>query len=170
MSDRITDDPEFTPPPRVSTGASITTVVARWAGGKRYEIGRASGGPTVTIDTEAGPGPVDTLLGALAACSAMDVEAYLAKRRTPVETLEVVVEGERRAQAPRRLTAALLEFRVGGASIEPEHAERAVRLAVEQYCSVATSLAGDVVLSTRVVLNGRALGPARRAQLVEARA
>jgi uncharacterized OsmC-like protein len=57
---------------------------------------------------------------------------------------------------------ALLDFHIEGVSIEPEHAKRAVRLAVESYCSVASSLAPDIVLETSVVLNGASLGEPER--------
>ena len=59
-----------------------------------------------TPPAEAGLGPVDTMLGALAACSAIDVVDYLAKRRTPAARLDVRVDAERRPTAPRRLCCA----------------------------------------------------------------
>lgn len=103
---------------------------------------------------EVGTGPVDTLLGALGACAAIDVELYLAKRRTPPTRLVVSVHAERRAEVPRRVLRARLEFEIDGAEIEPEHAERAVDLAIDQYCSVAASLAEDLTLEHSVILNG----------------
>src|SRR5688500_19860560 len=73
-----------------------TTVHATWRGDRRYEIGRP-GGPAVTIDAagQAGLGPVDTLLGALPACSALDVLEFLATRRTPAPRVDVPVDPER---------------------------------------------------------------------------
>jgi putative redox protein len=111
----------------------------------------------VAIDAagEAGLGPVDTMLGALAACSAIDVVDYLAKRRTPAQGLEVRVDAERRATPPRRVLAARLEFRIDGAGIEPAHAERAIALSIRTYCSVSASMAPDLGLDTVLVLNGR---------------
>lgn len=148
-----------------SSPPTNTTVVATWRGGRRYDVARP-GGPATTIDGagEAGTGPVDTLLGALAACSAIDVEAYLAKRRTPPERMTVTVRAERRAELPRRVLSAHLEFAIDGAGVEPAHAERAVALAVDRYCSVAASLASDIVIGRDVVVNGVRVAPGGEAR------
>lgn len=132
-----------------------TTVTATWRSGHAFDVHGTTGAPIV-IDAHKveGMGPVDTLLGALAACTAVDLLDILAKRRTPVERLEIVVNAERRGKAPKRLMRAELEYRITGSSIDAVHAERAIQLSVEKYCSVATSLASDVELSSVLVLNG----------------
>jgi uncharacterized OsmC-like protein len=91
-----------------------TTVYATWRGERRYEIGRP-GGPAVTIDAagQQGLGPVDTMLGALAACAAID-----------------------------------------GEGVDVAHTERAIALSFQSYCSISHSLAPDVRLESRLVLNG----------------
>jgi putative redox protein len=94
------------------------------------------------------------LLSALATCSAVDVVDILGKRRTPVERFVVDVEGHRRNDTPRRFEHITLTFRIDGAAIERVHAERAIQLAFEKYCSVAASLAPDIVVETILVLNG----------------
>jgi putative redox protein len=128
---------------------------AAWAGGQRFDAGRP-GRRTIRIDGsgETGPGPVDSLLSALAACAGTDVTEILAKRRTPVERLEIEVTGRRVAGVPRRLEHLSLRFEIRGAGIERVHAERAVELAVTKYCSVRDSLARDIPLEWTVVLNG----------------
>ncbi|MEO5817117.1 MAG: OsmC family protein [Gemmatimonadaceae bacterium] len=131
------------------------SVRANWRGEQKYEISR-EGAPSITIDGNrvAGPGPVEALLGALAGCASMDVIEYLAKRRTPAKELEIVVDGVRRGSAPRRLLSARLTFHLSGDGIEAHHAERAIALTIETYCSVASSLASDVVVETQLILNG----------------
>ena len=57
-------------------------------------------------------------------------------------------------QPPRRFVHIALTFVVDGAGIERVHAERAVRLAFEKYCSVSASLAPDIEIDATVVLNG----------------
>lgn len=133
-----------------------TTVHATWRGDRRYVIGRP-GGPSVTIDAagQEGLGPVDTMLGALAACSAIDVVAYLAKRRTPATRLDVRVDAVRRPVAPRRVLQATLEFAIDGDGIDVAHAERAIALSFQSYCSISHTLAPDVRLESRLVLNGQ---------------
>jgi putative redox protein len=45
-----------------------------------------------------------------------------------------------------------LIYRIGGAGIERIHAERAVQLAVEKYCSVRDSIRPDVPVEWKVEL------------------
>ena len=133
----------------------VQVVRAVWDGGHRFDTGRV-GGPTARIDGsgETGQTPPDALLSALATCSAIDVVDVLAKRRTPVEALSIDTTFTRRSEAPRRFEHAVLTFRVDGAGIERVHVERALQLAFEKYCSVAASLASDLVVETSVTLNG----------------
>lgn len=125
----------------------------KWAGDHNFDVGRP-GRPTVRIDGDGmtGPSPVDGLLGALAACVAVDIVDILAKRRTPVESLEIDVVGQRVDTIPRRLEHVTLNVRVGGAGIERVHAERAVELAVTKYCSVRDSLRPDVPVEWTIEL------------------
>lgn len=121
-----------------------------WEGGKRYR-GGAPGGATLLVDgdRQAAPSPVDALLVALGACSAIDVVEILEKRRTPATRLSVRIEFSRAAEPPRRVTAARLVYSVATAS-ERHHVERAVALSFEKYCSVSTSLAPDTRLEWEV--------------------
>ncbi|HEU4585124.1 MAG TPA: OsmC family protein [Gemmatimonadaceae bacterium] len=130
------------------------TIVAQWHGGHRFDIGR-EGGPVVRVDGDAttGPSPVDTLLGALASCAAVDVVDILAKRRTPVATLEVRAEARRANGVPRRLTYVRLAFRITGEGIERHHAERAIELAINKYCSVRDSLDPNLPIEWTLALN-----------------
>ncbi|CAN5886021.1 hypothetical protein BH11GEM1_BH11GEM1_13650 [soil metagenome] len=135
--------------------AGADSVRVSWRGDKRYSVSRA-GAPPITLDgaREAGPGPVEILLAALAACSAIDVIDYLAKRRTPAETLDIAVEGVRNATAPRRVLSVWLVFELSGPAIGADDAERGVALAVGTYCSVVATLSPDVRVVSRLVLNG----------------
>jgi len=134
---------------------------AEWKGGYEFDVGRGDGVPTLRLDgnRKAGQSPVDALLSALAACAGIDVVDILAKRRTPVETLTVEASGTRREQPPRRFERITLTFEITGAGIERVHAERAVQLAFEKYCSVAATLAPDIQVETVVVLNGERGAP-----------
>ena len=129
-------------------------VKVTWAGGERFDTGRP-GGPTARIDGtgETGQGPVDTLVSALASCAAIDVVEILAKRRTPVQTLSVDVLGERVDGVPRRLRHVTLDFHITGDGIERGHAERAIDLAINKYCSVRDSLANDIPVEWKLTLD-----------------
>jgi putative redox protein len=130
-------------------------VTVTWQGEGRFDTGR-SGGPTARIDSsgETGQSPVDALLSALGTCTSVDVVEILKKRRTPVESLGVEVVGTRVESIPRRLQHVLLRFRIAGAGIEREHAERAIDLAVNKYCSVRDSLATDIGVEWTLDLEG----------------
>lgn len=127
----------------------------QWAGEKRFDGGR-TGGPVHRIDAggTTGPGPVDALLHALAACSSVDLLEILGKRRTPVESLTVDVTGDRADATPARLTRIGLHFTIVGAGIERVHAERAAELAVTKYCSVRDSLDPAIPIEITVTVNG----------------
>lgn len=120
----------------------VNNVVVRWDGEHRFDAGRLGSQQTIRIDADAttGPGPVDTLLSALAACTGVDVVDILEKRRTPVQGLTIEVAGERASSVPARLVRIHITYKMRGAGIERVHAERAIELAVTKYCSVRDSL------------------------------
>jgi putative redox protein len=131
-------------------------VIVRWTGDEVFESGRP-GGPTLRVDGhgKVAQSPVDVLLTALATCSSIDVVGILAKRRTPVQSLEVDVVGERaNDRVPRKVIRIVLTYRIAGAGIEREHAERAIELAVNKYCSVRDSLDPKIPVETRLELKG----------------
>ena len=142
---------------RVS-GTIPAAVRIDWVREGEFDAGRADG-PKIHLDSSAksGPGLVDTLLCALGGCVSTDVVDILAKRRTPVESLYVDLRAERVDAVPRRLARATLNFHITGAGIERIHAERAIDLAVNKYCSVRDSLRTDIPVDWTLELNG--VGP-----------
>ena len=136
-------------------GRPPTHVQMHWDGERRFDVSRP-GGPTARVDVSGatGPGPVDTLLGALASCVSVDVLEILAKRRTPVASLDVDVLGARADAVPAPVTAVDLAFRITGEGIERAHAERAVELAITKYCSVRDSLDPDMPVRFTLELSG----------------
>ena len=83
--------------------------------------------------------PMELLLSAIASCSAMDVVAILRKQREPLESLRIEIEGDRKDATPAPFTAVRLVF-VANAQVDAHKLERAVKLAVEKYCSVGATL------------------------------
>jgi putative redox protein len=80
----------------------------------------------------------------------VDVVEILAKRRTPVESLEIDVVGERVDTTPRRYKYITLNFHIKGKGIEKEQALRAIELAATKYCSVRDSLRSDISVAWTV--------------------
>jgi putative redox protein len=116
-------------------------VAVTWNGGHRFTGGRPAG-PQIHVDADAvvGPGPVDTVLIALASCTSYDIVEILAKRRTPVESLDIDVKGDRADHVPAKLTRIELTYTIKGDGIDRSVAERAISLAINRYCSVRDSL------------------------------
>lgn len=131
-------------------------IVATWAGDERFDAG-LPGKQTFRMDgtRQDGPSPVDALLCALASCSGIDVASILAKRRTPVESMSITAVGDRATTVPPRITKIVLEFKIKGAGIEREHAERAIELAVNKYCSVRDTLDPQMPVSWTLELDAR---------------
>ncbi|HEX3868578.1 MAG TPA: OsmC family protein [Gemmatimonadaceae bacterium] len=149
-----------------SDTAAPAKVVSRsqavWRGAHLFDAGPPGRTHRIDADAKEAPGPVETLLNALATCSGTDVVDIIGKRKTPVEALTIAVTADRRAEYPRRVQALDIEFRIDGPGIEREHAERAIQLSFEKYCTVAASLAPDISARTRLTLNGETFPPVKQ--------
>jgi putative redox protein len=133
----------------------FSTIQLTWAGDRRFDTGRP-GGPTLRLDGDGvtGQSPVDAVMSALAACTAVDVVDILAKRRTPLSALSIDAIGTRADTTPKRIVAAELTYHLTGEGIDRSHAERAIELAITKYCSVRESLDPALPIHYRAVLNG----------------
>lgn len=132
---------------------SSSEVVLRWRGDGLVFTGGVEGGPQVTLDSDgkAGPSPTQTLLLSLAGCMGVDVRMILEKSRVPLESLEVVVEGDRAPEPPRFFHTVRLTYRVRGpADADQAKLERAVQLSRDTYCSVLHTLRPDLSLDVRI--------------------
>jgi putative redox protein len=141
------------------TPAKPSQIHVEWVGGHRFDAGRPNG-PMARIDGdgETGQSPPEALLSALATCVSYDVIDILAKQRTPLESLEIDIVGERVDTIPRRYKHITLNFRLGGKAIEKDQALRAIELSATKYCSVRDSLRSDLVVEWTVELSGESVG------------
>jgi len=131
------------------------TVALAWTGAALKFRGSRNGRPGILIDSDgaAGPSPVESLVLALASCMAVDVLDISQKMRVPITGLSVVVEADRRADPPRRLTAVRQTFTTTGVSAADEvKVTRAIDLSREKYCSVLHSLREDIAMSFELEL------------------
>lgn len=129
-----------------------SSVRLRWTGGLTF-VGGADGGPEITTASggEEGPSPTQLLLTSLAGCMGIDVCDILAKSRVAVDALEVVVEGDRAPEPPRRFTSIRLTYHVRGPSEKDRpKLERAVQLSRDKYCSVLHTLRPDLDFEVRI--------------------
>jgi putative redox protein len=99
-------------------------------------------------DARQGPSPIETVLGNLAACTAMDVASILRKKRQEARGYQVAVTGERADDHPRVYTRIVVEHRVVG-DVEPEALRRSIELSATKYCPVNAMLARGVEIEHR---------------------
>ncbi len=116
-------------------------VGVQWKGGWRFSAAKA-GTPPILMDGHSadGPTPPETLIGALAACTGIDVVEILTKRKTPPASVDIDVTAERATTSPRRIMKVHLGYRIVGVGIDRAQAERAIELATTKYCTVRDSL------------------------------
>ncbi|MFN7945504.1 MAG: OsmC family protein [Blastocatellia bacterium] len=124
---------------------SDVTAKLIWNGGLKFSGINASGLETAMDgDRQAGASPMDLLLEALGACSAIDVVIVMEKQRTPMTKFEVSLEADRHSPEPRYYTSVTMRFDAWGDELRPEKIERAISLSLAKYCSVFHSLRKDL--------------------------
>lgn len=91
-----------------------------------------------------GVGPMESVLMAAAACSAIDIELILKKMKQDYSEIEVEVEAERATdETPAVFKKIHLHYIVSG-NVKKEKLDRAVELSVKSYCSVLKMLEKSV--------------------------
>ncbi len=127
-----------------------TSTVVQWAGGQRY-LGIDSTKHSI-IMSSAGEGigvkPSETLLLSLAACTAHDVVEILAKKRMPLNSLEIITSAEQDPNPPWPFRKIHLKYRVSGPGLTDKAVEQAILLSEEKYCSVAATIRGVAEITT----------------------
>jgi len=113
----------------------------------------------MTLDThpehggrDTAPTPMETLLLALAGCTAMDVIPILQKMRAPLVDFRVRVTAERATVHPKVLTAVHLRYETSGPGLQVEQVEKAARLSQEKYCSISAMLRPVLRLTYKVAV------------------
>lgn len=102
----------------------------------------SSGHPLDFDDRQSNTGgsPVETVLSALAACSAMDVVSILAKKRQAVTGYWVDVVGLQRDEYPQVYTEVFVTHEVEGRDLSEAAIRRAIELSATKYCPVSAML------------------------------
>jgi len=117
-------------------------------------LGGGEGGEPVLFDGKGvkGPGPMDTLLLAVAGCMAVDVQVILERSRVPLKTMEVAIEGYRAPTHPKRYTRIGITYSLNGPEEKDESkVQRAIDLSREKFCSVLHSLRPDIEVEIAVL-------------------
>jgi putative redox protein len=127
----------------------MSSASVQWIGGKQF-VGVDSTHHAVVISTPdegVGMKPSELLLVALASCTAVDVVEILAKKRTPINRLEISASAEQDQDAPWTFRKIHLHYKVGGAGLTAKAVEQAIQLSEEKYCSVAATVRGVAEIS-----------------------
>jgi putative redox protein len=122
---------------------SRSRVHARTRTGQPIEM---DGDPPDGDDSAAGP--KETLLAALAGCTAMDVASILRKKRQAATAYEISVSGESAGEHPRIFTSIAVEHRVADSSIERRSASGSTAPAT-RYCPVNAMLSTVATIEHR---------------------
>lgn len=123
-------------------GSRVRSATLRHEGGMRFVAATASG-RTIRYGDDAAAdehSPVETVLSALAACSAMDVVSILGKKRQVIATYEIRVEGFQRGEYPQVYTRIDVIHDVSGPEVTEEALRRCIELSATKYCPVNAML------------------------------
>ena len=119
-----------------------------------YESSNKYGNKTVIDMREHGSkqnlSPVETVLGSLAACGAVDIVVMLKKRRKQIVDFQIETEATRNPEPPRWLTSIHCKYIITSPDVTEEELNKVARLSLEKYCSVAASLKSEIKLSVEI--------------------
>ena len=112
------------------------TMQITWLGEQRYAAQNATGQQLIIDNSgfKVGVGPMESLLAALATCTAYDVVEVMKKRKTPLAHYRVEIEGERAEEHPRRYTRITVRHLASGAGVTADSLSRAAHLSHDRYC------------------------------------
>jgi putative redox protein len=129
----------------------MQTAVIKWKGREEF-LAVLPSGVAVPFDAGSthknGGGPMEMLLGALGACTSVDVIMILEKKRQKVASLEVSVSGERASEPPQVWTKIEIVYRISG-TLEEKAVRDAIELSQKKYCSVAAMLGKTAKITYR---------------------
>jgi putative redox protein len=140
---------------------TIKAVEIRHAGGMFFQAEPSSGHRLEfdTRDKNQGGSPVETILAALGACTAMDVISIAAKKRQRIDEYRVQVRGSQRDEYPQVFTEIDITHEVVGRGLSEAALRRCIELSATKYCPVnAMVSAGATVVHHRyrIVSSGAA--------------
>ena len=99
-------------------------------------------------DRRAASTPLEMLLVSVAACTAMDVQSILEKKRQDVSAYKVEITGTRAEDHPRKFTAFHVHHIVHGRNVSEKSVADAVELSDTKYCSVAATVRPTAAITT----------------------
>lgn len=125
--------------------------VVKWVGTEQF-LATLPSGHAVPVDSNrernSAPGPMELMLAALGSCTATDVVEILAKKRQKLDSLEILIEGERAKEPPTVWVKLELLYRLKG-KVDDKAARDAIQLSLDKYCGAAATLKKTAELTFR---------------------
>jgi putative redox protein len=130
------------------------SVTVRMKGDHEYESENPQGN-VVKIDMydpdlKKAQSPTELLLSALGGCSSVDAVLMMKKKRKTVQDFYVEVVGTRNEGVPAYFTHIEMKFVLVSPDATNEEFAKVITLAVEKYCSVASSIKSEITYSSEV--------------------
>ena len=125
-----------------------------WKGSRTFIGTDSTQHAVIMSNTEDGVGmkASELMLVSLATCSSFDVVGILEKRKINLRKLDVEVSAKQEPEPPWTFTDIHLKYILAGDGLEPKHAETAIRLSEEKYCSVAATVKGKAKITWEYVI------------------
>ena len=101
----------------------------------------------LAADEKKAMSPMQLLLSGVVSCAAVDLVAMVKKRRKTIVEFSGEIEGVRRDEIPKKFTEINIVYHFVSPDLQEEEAQKLVNLAVEKYCSVASSLDPSIIMS-----------------------
>lgn len=125
--------------------------VVNWVSGEQF-LATLPSGHAVPVDSNrernSAPGPMELMLAALGSCTGTDVVEILAKKRQKLDSLEVLIEGERAKEPPTVWVKLQLVYKLKG-NVDDKAARDAIQLSLDKYCGAAATLKKTAELTFR---------------------
>lgn len=129
----------------------MQTASVKWIGEEKF-VAISPSGHAIALDSDResnkAPGPMDLVLMALGACTATDVVSILEKKRQKLESLEIIVSGERAKEPPTVWIKLEILYRLRG-KLDDAAVKHTIQLSEDKYCSVAAMLKKTATVSWR---------------------
>lgn len=120
----------------------MQTATVKWVGDEQF-LATLPSGHAVPIDANrqhnSAPGPMEMMLAALGSCTGTDVVLILAKKRQKLESLEIVINGERAAEPPTVWNKLEVLYRLRG-NLDEQAVARTLELSQTKYCGAIATL------------------------------
>jgi putative redox protein len=129
----------------------IKTAELTFTDGMHFDVATGSARQFAFDDLASdGLGPIETVLAALAGCSAMDVISIALKKRQGIERYTIHARAEQRDAYPKIYTRIDLVHEVAGDVLDSTAIQRCIELSATKYCPVNAMLsAGDTAIHHR---------------------